>query len=252
MNRHSLARFIRRWHARLGITAALFFMVLIVTGIALNHTERLSLAYTSIQSEALTRWYGLPAPQLLAVYEAEGEFIATPQVWLYQGHRLPEGGGPVIGVVRTPDMLVVATAQTLSLFTPTGERIDSLRGTALPHTPISGLGRTANAIVLKSPNGLFSSVDGIAWQAITTEETVWARAQTPDPRTLAHANKQLAPSLPLERIVLDLHSGRFFGSYGPFLMDAAALVLLVLSLSGVWIQWRSWRQKRRHPHKLNP
>ncbi len=252
MNRHSLARFIRRWHARLGITAALFFMVLIVTGLALNHTERLGLAHTSIQSEALTRWYGLPAPQLLAVYELEGEFIATPQVWLYLGHRLPGGGGPVIGVVRTPDMLVVATTFTLSLYTSAGERIDSLRGAALPHTPISGLGRIANAIVLKTANGVFSSEDGIAWHAITTDKTVWARAQPPNPQTLAHANKQLAPSLPLERIVLDLHSGRLFGSYGPFLMDAAALVLLALSLSGAWIQWRSWQQKRRHPHRLNP
>lgn len=252
MNRHSLARFIRRWHARLGVTAAFFFVVLIVSGLALNHTERLGLARTPIQFEALTQWYGLPAPQLLAVYEAEGQFIATPQVWLYRNHRLAEGGGPVIGVVRTPDMLVVATALSLSLYTPAAERIDILRGPALPHTPITGLGRTANAIVLKTPNGVFSSRDGIAWLALTTNETVWSRAQTADPQTLAHANKQLAPSLPLERIVLDLHSGRLFGSYGPFLIDAAALVLFVLSLSGVWIQWRSWQQKRRRPHKLNP
>ncbi len=252
MNRHSLARFIRRWHARMGVAVALFFVVLIVTGLALNHTEGLNLARTPIQSEALTRWYGLPAPQLLAVYEAEGQFIATPQIWLYQNHRLPEGGGPVIGVVRTRDMLVVATALTLSLYTPTGERIDSLRGTALPHTPITGLGHTMNAIVLKTPYGMFSSVDGVAWQAISSGDIVWSRAQTTDPQTLAHTNPQLVPSLPLERIVLDLHSGRLFGSYGPLLMDAAALVLFVLSLSGAWIQWRSWHQKRRHPHKLNP
>ena len=249
MNHHGLARFLRRWHARLGITAALFFMVLIVTGVALNHTERLGLAHTVIQSEAMTRWYGLPAPQLLAVFDADGQFIATPQVWLYRGQRLPDGGGAVIGVVRTPDMLAVATALTLSLYTTTGERIDILRGAALPHSPLNGLGRSANAIVLKTPNGVFSSRDGIAWQAITMGDIVWARARTADSQALAQTHKQLAPSLPLERIVLDLHSGRLFGTYGPFLMDAAALVLLILSVSGVWIQWRSWRQKHRHPHK---
>ena len=245
---HHLARFLRRWHARLGVTAALFFIVLILTGVALNHTERLGLARTAIRSEALTRWYGLPPPRIVAVYAA-AEFIATPTDWLYKGQRLADGGGAVVGAVSTPDMLVVATAQSLSLYSHTGERIDILRGAALPHSPINGLGHTANAIVLKTQNGLFSSVDGIDWQASTMGEIVWARAGTPDPQTLAHAHKQLAPSLPLERIVLDLHSGRLFGTYGPFLMDAAALVLLILSLSGVWIQWRSWQQKRRHPHK---
>lgn len=249
MNRHGLARFLRRWHARLGLTAALLFIVLIVTGVALNHTERLALAHTAVQSPAIARWYGLPAPQILAVFEADGQFIATPQVWLYQGRRLPDGGGAVVGVVRTPEMLAVATAQTLNLYTPVGERIDSLRGVALPHSPITRLGRSANALVLKTANSEFTSVDGVAWQA-STGEVVWAQARTADPQTLAQVHKLLAPSLPLERIVLDLHSGRLFGSYGPFVMDAAALVLLILSVSGFWIQWRNWQQKRRHPHKI--
>ena len=249
MNRHGLARFLRRWHARLGLTAALLFIVLIVTGVALNHTERLGLAHTSVQSSAMSRWYGLPTPQPLAIYEADGQFIATPEVWLYQGRRLPDGGGAVTGVVHTPEMLAVATAQTLNLYTPTGERIDTLRGAALPDLPIASLGRSANAIVLQTAKGVFASVDGVTWRAHTAE-VVWARALSADPQTLAQAQKQLAPSLPLERIVLDLHSGRLFGSYGPWVMDAAALVLLILSISGFWIQWRSWQQKRRHPHKI--
>lgn len=248
MNRHGLARFLRRWHARLGVTTALFFMVLIVTGVALNHTERLGLAHIPIQSEAMSRWYGLPPPQIVAVYEA-GEFIATPTAWLYRGKPLPESAGSVVGVVHTPEMLVVATAQTLSLFTRQGERIDLLQGTALPALPITGLGRTQNAIALKAPEGTFASSDGISWQAVADQGVVWPPAQAPDAQTLAQVSRQLAPALPLERILLDLHSGRLLGRYGPLLMDGAALILLVLSFSGLWIQWRSWQQKRRHPHK---
>ncbi|MDP3677938.1 MAG: hypothetical protein Q8R23_02450, partial [Methylotenera sp.] len=58
-------------------------------------------------------------------------------------------------------------------------------------------------------------------------------------------NKAFSPSLPLERIVLDLHSGRIFGRYGPLLMDVAALVLIVLSFSGVWIYLRTVRRQPR-------
>lgn len=248
MNRHALARFIRRWHARLGVTTALFFMVLVITGVALNHTERLGLAHIPLQSEAITRWYGLPPPQIIAVYEA-GEFVATSTVWLYRSRRLPESAGSVVGVVRTPDMLVVATAQTLSLYTGQGERIDRLRGTALPALPITGLGRIENAMALKTPKGVFVSTDGISWHRGAEQGVVWTHALAPDPQTIARVSRQLAPGLPLERILLDLHSGRLLGRFGPLLMDAAALILLVLSLSGLWIQWRSWQQKRRHPHK---
>jgi uncharacterized iron-regulated membrane protein len=246
--RHTLARFIRRWHARLGVTAALFFIVLIVTGMALNHTERLGLAHRFIQSASLARWYGLPPPQLLAVVDADGSFIATSNVWLYRNQRLPGSGGKVTGVIRTPIMLAVATAQSLNLFTPTGELIDTLRGTALPGFPITALGRRGDRLIVQTPQAHFSSADGLVWQQTPGDGTVWSRSLPPDPKTIARASEQLAPALPLERIMLDLHSGRLLGRYGPLFIDAAALILLGLSLSGVWIQWRSWRQKRRRPH----
>lgn len=252
MNRHTLsghhlARFIRRWHARLGLTAALFFIVLVVTGIALNHTERLGLAHTAIQSDALNRWYGLPSPRILAAYP-DAAFVATPETWLYQGRKLAEGGGAVMGVVALPDMLAVASSQSLVLYTPPGERIDTLRGSALPHLPITALGRRGDAIVIKTPSGMFTSSDGLAWQPLQNGDVIWAQAAPPS-ASLVNQLPQLTPSLPLERIVLDFHSGRLLGVYGPYLMDLAAVFLLILSLSGIWIQWRSWRQKRRHPHK---
>jgi uncharacterized iron-regulated membrane protein len=45
----------------------------------------------------------------------------------------------------------------------------------------------------------------------------------------------------VERVILDLHSGRFFGKLGPWLFDIAALLLILLSLSGAWI----WLKRRR-------
>lgn len=245
---HHLARFIRRWHARLGVTAALFFIVLVVTGVALNHTERLGLAHTAIQSEALNRWYGLPPPRILATHP-DAAFVATPEAWWYQGRKLTEGGGAVVGVVALPDMLAVATAQSLGLYTPTGERIDTLSGGALPQLPLFALGRTGNELVIKTSSGMYTSADGLAWQRLQNGNVIWSQAGLPDLLLTAQISKQLTPSLPLERIMLDLHSGRLLGAYGPYFMDMAAVLLLILSFSGIWIQWRSWRQKRRHPHK---
>jgi hypothetical protein len=248
MNRHALARFIRRWHARLGVTAALFFIVLIVTGLMLNHDDRLGLAQRSIQSPALARWYGLPAAKLLAVYDADGRFIATPAVWLYRDHALPDSGGAVVGVVHTTTALAVATTQSLRLYTPGGEKIDTLSGSALPQPGLLGLGQLAGEIAIRTPQSSYASADGMTWRAISGEGVSWSRARPVDTEARASVAQQLTPALPLERVVLDLHSGRLFGRYGPLLTDAAALILLALSLSGLWIQLRSWQQKRKHPH----
>ncbi len=44
--------------------------------------------------------------------------------------------------------------------------------------------------------------------------------------------------LPLERVVLDLHSGRLFGWLGPYVMDAAALGLLIVAITGLLLAAR--------------
>lgn len=245
---HNLARAIRRWHARLGVASALFFGVLVVTGIALNHTESFDLAHIPVRSAALVRWLGLPAPVVLNVVELDAPLVATRDVWLYRDQPLPEGNGEVMGAVRTSVLLAVATARQLVLYTPTGERIDTLAGDALPGLPLVALGHHGDTLVVRTPRGSFASVNGLAWQPHSGTVS-WSRAAPPSAAQAEHATRLLTPALPLERIVLDIHAGRFFGRYGPWLVDAVAVILLVLASSGLWIQWRGWRQKQRHAHR---
>ncbi len=39
----------------------------------------------------------------------------------------------------------------------------------------------------------------------------------------------------LERVLLDVHSGRILGAWGVYLVDAAAVLFLGLVLSGLWM-----------------
>jgi len=66
-------------------------------------------------------------------------------------------------------------------------------------------------------------------------------------QTLARQSRQHI--VPLERFLLDLHSGRFIAGWGPYLMDAAALALLLLSASGSFLWWQQLRKRRRHRKK---
>ena len=48
------------------------------------------------------------------------------------------------------------------------------------------------------------------------------------------------PIITLERVIIDIHSGHFFGVTGPYFMDAAAVAMLFLIFSGVY----TWYKKR--------
>lgn len=48
--------------------------------------------------------------------------------------------------------------------------------------------------------------------------------------------------IPLYRVLLDLHSGRLFGTLGVWIVDAAAVAMLFLTMTGVWY---ALRVKRR-------
>jgi uncharacterized iron-regulated membrane protein len=55
--------------------------------------------------------------------------------------------------------------------------------------------------------------------------------------------------LPLERVMLDLHSGRILGRAGVYLVDTAAVLFLLLAISGVWLWARRRASARTHLHK---
>ena len=51
--------------------------------------------------------------------------------------------------------------------------------------------------------------------------------------------------LTLDKVVLDIHTGRFFGSAGEWLMDIAAIALLLLSASGLYMWYRKPERKKK-------
>ena len=52
--------------------------------------------------------------------------------------------------------------------------------------------------------------------------------------------------LNLERVILDTHSGRIFGAWGPIAYDLIAVLIIVSALSGLGL-WliRLWRERQR-------
>jgi uncharacterized iron-regulated membrane protein len=45
----------------------------------------------------------------------------------------------------------------------------------------------------------------------------------------------LTPGVSVQQLLLDLHSGRFAGRYGPVFVDLLALLLATVSVTGAWL-----------------
>lgn len=253
------SRVVRKWHGHAGVAATLFLIFLVITGIILNHEETFKLDKREISTGWLMRWYGIQAAN------PEMGYVMGDRYFSWEGEKWALGDKPLagdaehpVGAVAVNGMHFVATSSALYLFQADGQLVDKLEKQALPAYPVSALGWVDDRVVLQTPSGMMTSSDGLTWNGLarnglngkkTNTAITWAALQPLPDDVKRQMTVLLAPGLSLERILLDAHSGRIFGRYGPWVIDAAAIALLLLGISGVWIYVRSIKQGRlRHKH----
>ena len=239
-------RILRRWHARAGVLAMLYLPVLVISGWALNHGEDFNLDGREITTPWLMRWYGIAAVAPSHGYVlGNRHFVWSGEKWALGNTMLPAATGEPAGAVESAGIYYLATASTLYLYQADGQLLDKLEKASLPGLPIMALGKADDKIVLKTAAAIFITGDGLSWKEGKPKDIVWSLAQVlPEEISQRYAG-MLAPGLSLQRILLDVHSGRIFGRYGALFVDLLGLALLTLGMSGLWIYWRSVRQGRR-------
>ena len=242
------------WHRYLGLAAALLALVLAVTGILLNHAGELRLSRLAVHNAWLQDWYGIRPPASGQVFTTRDHRLAflPPYLWL-DGRQLPGEYDAVYGVVQTRDFVVVATGDSLLMLNRAGELLDRLDpDSGLPAPPL-GVGlSTRGQVVLRTAQGLFAAdAQLLGWQAHDGAAR-WSQGRMADPLALTELQRRWrALALDWQRVLLDLHSGRIAGQAGVWVMDAAAVILVFLSLSGgiIWLRMilrKRRRKKTRH------
>lgn len=243
----NLLRLIRHWHARLGVFAAVFLILMVVTGIALNHTTALQLNQRNVSSPWLMAWMGLGAELPSQGYQVGEQYlVSTDEKTILGNKRLVNVRSLVLGAVAWNGMVAVADHNTLYLYDQQGNLVDHMSAENLPQPQLAGLGVMGDALVIKTTNRDYETADALHFKPLPEH----AKFITATPNVLpasinAALNQHFAPSVSLERVILDLHSGRMFGHYGPLVMDAVAIILLGLAISGVWMYLRVMRVGKR-------
>ncbi|WP_373098011.1 PepSY domain-containing protein [Zhongshania sp.] len=242
-----------RWHRRIGVVAAIFVVVLVVTGIAINHSDDWGLDKKPLKQAWLLKHYGIPTPILrsfpLNKSLASGAWLSQFGDGLYLAEKqIGSCNGPLLGAAVLPDTIAVLCAGRLQLFTLAGEKLDDISESLGLPRGVEALSLYQEAVLLRTAGGVIAfDSRSLMFSVMNIENVIWAEPDLAPPALQRSLLEQYRGSgLSWERLLLDLHSGRLFGSVGVFIMDLAAIALLLIALSGVWV-WVSKPGRWKRP-----
>lgn len=237
--RSSLRRWVL-WHRYAGVSASAILILVAVSGVLLNHTEDLRLDTRPIATGWLLDWYGVAPPLVGPSYVAAGRRVTQVEDRLYLD-TVPSCNvrGLITGAVAVEGLVAVAAGEELILLDAAGRLVERL--TDLPGPP-QRLGVAGDRLVIATVDGAWhADPENLDWQPLPGAPIAWAQA-SPPPAAVAAAliADRRAHVLSVERLLLDLHSGRIAGTAGVIIVDAAAVLLLLLALTGL----RQWARRR--------
>jgi len=241
---------LRRLHRSIGAAAALFVLFMVLSGIVINHSNGLGLDREHVSQPFLLDWYGLGAPDRLISFDCGDTWLSFAGSQLYLDEKPVAAIGKGVGAVSSGELLIAAGSDELLLLDHDGNLVERQPWSSVDAATIESIGLDANGGVLVKSGGRIWSADAelLSWQ-LTDETTADTRWATPAPapealrQTIARSYRGQGPSV--EQVLLDLHSGRFFGTAGVIVYDLLALTLGFLAFSGFVLWLRSRRNGKQ-------
>ncbi|MGJ8643133.1 MAG: PepSY domain-containing protein [Luteolibacter sp.] len=240
------ARASHRW---LGMALLLPLTLACVTGMILNHTVDLDLSNRHVTTDWIQSSYGMSLDGEPEAYGLDGKaYAATWDGNLFYRTSIVDDTKSLIGAVPLRDGTAVVTSSAVHYFGLDGELIETLDSVTLPAVPISRAGRTQDlTLVLETATGTFTSDQNLLdfTESPVTQETSWSTIVTASTSDLKIWKTAFSgDGIPLDRVILDIHSGRFFGTIGKWIYDITVIGVLILSATGFVLFLRTRRRAR--------
>ncbi len=205
-------RVLFRWHRRIGITSAVFVLVLAVSGILLLLSSPLSLDTTNLRGNWVSKAYNLtPKSQILGVDMGNDNWVVSVDGLVYVGEKPPVSISSSLLTIGMQDEYIALYSENETIFVLTDGQIVERqpRIGELPEAKLIPVPQHIELQILKRYSG---------------------------------------QGMPASRVILDIHTGRVFGTLGPWVMGLASVLLIALSLSGI-IMWSTAGQRRNRREK---
>jgi hypothetical protein len=238
---------LKRWHRRIGLMAALFVLALGVTGFCLNHTGQWQWDQLAVRSPLLLRWYGVAQPEHMQGYSLDGRWLSE------LGGQLFVDAVPVaacqsrlVGALKTGGQVLAACSGELVLLTDGFEVIERIAGVHALPIPVERIGADADRLFLLARGKHYTlDLNALSFAEVASPADVqWSTAQSlPNDLVAGLAPFAAGDSITLERVLLDIHSGRVLGAWAVYLVDVMAGLFVLLAVTGV-IAWQRGDRNR--------
>tara|TARA_B110000238_G_C15934698_1_gene356311 strand:- start:7 stop:747 length:741 start_codon:yes stop_codon:yes gene_type:complete len=246
MKKRNIIKKILSFHLYVGLGVSLLLIHLSITGIFLNHTDDLRLDKTYISSAWILNLYGLNVPKPSKIFTIEDDnfsqfdaevFLNNKPIFLFDSE--------LIGVIKDHENFIIAAQDELFIVNQSGELIDNQK--ILSFT-IKSIGKYKEKIVIKDEqlNKWVGKSISDKWTPIFKDNIDWS-----EPGIMTPLNKKdikqyfVGNGISLEQIILDFHSGAIFKKEGKLFFDLVSLLLIFLSVTGIWV----WLVKKKKGKK---
>ena len=236
-----------RWHRRVGLSVMVALIFLSITGILLNHSPAAGLSKKILSTEWLLSWYGFETVAFSGFKVGEQWINHPGDRELYiDGQPVAACAPPLLNAARTESFLIALCTNELVILSFDGELVEKINTlSGLPeHT--TNMKYLNNTLFIQSHNKILS-LDPATLKITPSQLTIesWPLPSSL-PSTIVEELKQSSqlPGISLETVILDLHSGRFFGDAGVLFVDFMGLLTVFLAVTGTYV----WFLKRRKKH----
>ena len=237
------------WHRRLGLAGLLLVFILSITGIMLNHTEAFKLDETNIKSDFLLDWYNINPQGTPTTFKINEVWISQwNQQIFFNGKTFFTHTETLQGIAIVDDIIAIALQHHILLADTDGEVIELFSLNTISAIKKIGLINNKIALLNEEEQLYLSNSQLSSWKlSSNTSNPIWSQStnlnetQTNQLKTAFRGD-----GLNLEKIILDLHSGRIFNDrWGLYVMDTAAILMMLLGISGTWVWWSRKLKTRR-------
>lgn len=235
----------RKLHRSIGIGSFIFLIFFVITGLTIQHTSWFDLDQRYVSASLAKFLYGTVVRETID-YKTDSHWVSQAGNFLYIDGVLVSyiELNNLQGVAEDKNYIWIVGDNKLWMLSKQGEIADEF-------SVLNGLPAIVNkvgynqsgAIVVGSLRNNWLVNENIRdWQIYHDEQIRWTTpvvaSEVPihlKETVLAHANDHLVN---WERVLLDFHSGRLFGTAGIVIVDIVALLLLFLSATGIFLWLR--------------
>lgn len=237
----------RPWHRILGMLSALPLIWVLITGLLLNHEEDFGLTETEITAPVVLAAYGMTPTGEPVTQTVQGKRVTLWDGLVFYENSVVDLSGTFIGAVADAQGVAIVSDSSIVRLDANGELIEKLDELSLPSLPLLAVAAHEGAVWVQNAEGWHSPDSD--WLEFSLYPAVTPTAISLSPLQDQELKKSIAAAwagggIPLSRVVLDLHSGNFFGEFAKYFYDLVVVCTLWLIGTGMVLQYRSSRRNK--------